>query len=127
MRPRGCKSGAASSPEALLLDGGGLGGGVAADPPEGRRSATAPNSVSCFDSLRTPPSLPFLHRGGRGASPDRQLSAVRPKLTPHEPRGPPPEPVAGVAPTPAPCDRRRAGAGVRRLGGHGLPRHRHPG
>lgn len=52
--------------KALLLDGGGLGGGVAAEMTEELRWAPAPNRTSPIDIVRTPPSptLPPSRRKG---------------------------------------------------------------
>jgi very-short-patch-repair endonuclease len=51
---------------ALLLDGGGLGGGVAAELGAGRGRASAPNGIQNFSALRAPPSpaLPPSRRKG---------------------------------------------------------------
>jgi very-short-patch-repair endonuclease len=52
--------------KALLLDGGGLGGGVAGKVTEALFKAPTPNSASRLDALRTPPSptLPPSRRKG---------------------------------------------------------------
>ena len=52
--------------EALLLDGGGLGGGVASESKAERGSASTPSGGSDFITLRTPPSpaLPPSRRKG---------------------------------------------------------------
>jgi very-short-patch-repair endonuclease len=63
---RGDVHGCIDKVKALLLDGGGLGGGAAAEVTEGFEWAPKPNSVLPSASLRTPPSptLPPSRRKG---------------------------------------------------------------